>query len=68
MASPNYTAEVLVESLHKDTAMYLTEVLGELHAGVSHRDSGPEVSGSEPRLYVKRGLFKEKHTWNKVMH
>lgn len=56
---------------HKKAGMHQTEqirVLDKLHAGIGCGPAFSEVDDSESTMYIKSGVFKQKHASNKVMY
>lgn len=55
---------------HRKGVMCLREkicVLNRLHTGMNYNAVGHELSVNESTVHVSRGVFKQKHTKNKVI-
>ena len=56
---------------HKKAVMCVTQeicVLDKLHSGVSYSVVGHEFNVDESTICIKYGIYKQKHTQNKVMY
>lgn len=70
--SPKYSAKVLSGvTKPKKAVMPLTEnicVWAKLHFGMNCSAVGHDFNVNQPTIYIKYGVFKQKHTQSKVLY